>query len=722
VATPVAIPAQAESDVLKNLEHELEGTRKELESYIRELEISNEELRAANEEAMSMNEEFQSTNEELETSKEELQSLNEELTTVNNQLQEEIEERQRTANDLQNLVTSADIATIFLSRDFVIRRYTKASETLFNLIPSDVGRPLGDISWKFDDPTLFDDARSILRTLSPVTREVQAAAGEWYNRRMLPYRTHDDKIEGVVITFSDISALKAAQDRIAAAQIYSENIVETVRDGLLVLDPDLKIVSANDAYYRMFNVSREQTENHALRELGSEQWNIPDLLGLLERVIPDGMVINDYEVEHDFPEIGHRIMNLNARKIVAPTGDGEILLLAIEDLTERITAERRMQESAESLRSIIVSSPDGIVTIDSNGKIESFNPKAEAQFGYTEADVIGKNVKMLMPEPYQSEHDGYLKRYLDTGERRIIGIGREVTARRKDGTTFPTELAVGEMQIDGKKRFTGFIRDISRRRNAEDELEARTGQLTELQSELVHVSRLSAMGEMAATLAHELNQPLSAITNYAQATRRLLGGAGTGDATRLTDLTAKTVEQATRAGEIIRRLRQFVAQGDSGRSRDDINDVVNEACALALVGARSDGVTTTMSLASDLPSILMDRIRIQQVLVNLIRNSLDAMGEQDDRTITIKTVLGANNMVEVSVADNGPGLDPEIAEKLFEPFNTSKDEGMGVGLSISRTIIEQHGGRIWATPNEGAGVTFRFSLPIDEQTDSANES
>ena len=366
------------------------------------------------------------------------------------------------------------------------------------------------------------------------------------------------------------------------------------------------------------------------------------------------------------------------------------------------------------LRTIIDASPDGIITINDRGKIDSFNRAAEKLFGYSAEEVIGENVNILMPEPYQGEHDGYLRRYLDTGEKRIIGFGREVVARRKNGEEFPIELAVGEFQIDGHKRFAGFVRDISRRRETESELEVSRDRVRELQAEFVHVARLSAMGEMAATLAHELNQPLAAMMNYAQATRRLLQSASMPDTERPRELMTKAIEQANRAGEIIRRLRSFVAHGESERSLDDISDVVNEACALALVGARAEGVETTLALGNRLPPVLIDRVQIQQVVVNLIRNSIDATEAQDDRSITIRTARAADDMVEVSVADNGPGLDKAVAERLFQPFNSSKPDGMGIGLSICRTIVEQHGGRIRATPNEGRGVIFSFTLPAGE--------
>ena len=380
--------------------------------------------------------------------------------------------------------------------------------------------------------------------------------------------------------------------------------------------------------------------------------------------------------------------------------------------------EKRKQQGRQYdsllLQTIVAASPDGIVTIDGKGRIDSFNPAAEELFGYREAEVLGKNVKILMPEPYRSEHDGYLNRYLTTGEKRIIGFGREVIARRKDGAVFPIELAVGEFEIGGEKRFAGFIRDISRRREAEDALEISTDRLRDLQADFVHVSRLSAMGEMATTLAHELNQPLTALMNYTQACRRLLQSAPQ-DTTRLQELMTKAIGQANRAGEIIRRLRSFVSHADGERTLEDIGDVVNEACALALVGARADGVETTFVMPDGLPPVCVDRIQIQQVIVNLVRNSLDATSGQGDRSITIGTARGGDGTVEVSVADNGPGLGKAVTERLFQPFNSSKPQGMGIGLSISRTIVEQHGGRIWARPNAGGGVVFCFTLPAENR-------
>jgi two-component system, LuxR family, sensor kinase FixL len=373
-------------------------------------------------------------------------------------------------------------------------------------------------------------------------------------------------------------------------------------------------------------------------------------------------------------------------------------------------AERALRESEAHLRSVLETVPDAIIVINDRGLIQSFSPAAERLFGYLAAEVVGQNVKMLMPQPYHDEHDGYLERYRRTGERRIIGIGRVVLGRRADGATFPMELAVGEINLEGRRMFTGFVRDITERQVARERLQ-------ELQSELLRVSRLSAMGQMASALAHELNQPLTAINNYVQATRRMIGNPNV-SRDRLEETMDKAVAQATRAGQIIHRMRQFLQKGETERQPESINKVLEEASALALVGAKESGVIVRMELGNDLAPVMIDRIQIQQVILNLIRNGIEAMQNVARRELLIATGQDDNAVVQVTIADSGPGLAPEVAEQLFQPFVTTKEKGMGLGLSICRSIIDSHGGKIWATANPDNGVTFAFTLPaMDTPTD-----
>ena len=358
------------------------------------------------------------------------------------------------------------------------------------------------------------------------------------------------------------------------------------------------------------------------------------------------------------------------------------------------------------LASILDTVPDAMVLIDAAGLVRSFSSAAERLFGWKAAEIAGLNVNVLMPEPYRSAHDGYLKRYYDTGERRIIGLGRVVIGERKDGSTFPMELAVGEISTASGRFFTGFVRDLT-------ETQRTQARLQELQGELVHMARLTSMGEMASALAHEINQPLSAVANYLKGSKRLLQDPEL-DKGLLEEALNKAGDQALRAGAIIRRLRDFVARGETERQVEDLNRMVEEAAALALVGVREIGVSVRLDYDPAIRLVLADRVQIQQVLVNLIRNAVDAMENMPRRDLTIGVGRYDDDLALVSVADTGAGIAPEIAENLFAPFMTTKRDGMGVGLSISRTIIEAHGGRLWAEDTIGGGATFRFTLKTVE--------
>jgi two-component system sensor kinase FixL len=362
------------------------------------------------------------------------------------------------------------------------------------------------------------------------------------------------------------------------------------------------------------------------------------------------------------------------------------------------------------LQSILDTVPEAMIVIDERGIMRSFSSAAERLFGYRADEALEQNVKILMPTPYREDHDGYLQRYMQTGERHIIGIGRVVVGRRKDGSTFPMELAVGEMNSGNRRFFTGFIRDLTERQNTE-------ARLQELQSELVHISRLTAMGEMASTLAHELNQPLSAISNYLKGSRNLLEDRSDENSTTIRNALDKAADQAMRAGQIIRRLRDFVSRGETERRAESIGKLVEEASALALVGVKDRGIHVRFEFDPSVDQVLADRVQIQQVLLNLIRNAMDAMETSEVRDLTIAITRTDKGLVRVSVIDTGSGIAPEVAKQLFQPFVTTKRDGMGVGLSISRTIVEAHCGQIWVEQNPLGGTIFHFTLPIVDNGD-----
>jgi len=374
-----------------------------------------------------------------------------------------------------------------------------------------------------------------------------------------------------------------------------------------------------------------------------------------------------------------------------------------------LATQRKFAESDAHLRSILDTLPDATVVIERDGTIVSFNNAAVRQFGYSEQEVLGQNVRVLMPEPYKAEHDGYMQRYLRTGERRIIGVDRVVVGRRKDGSTFPMKLAVGEVKTGDRVFFTGFIRDLTERAESEARLE-------EVQGELARLARLNELGEMASTLAHELNQPLSAIANYVQGCSRLLRDVDDAVASRMKDALEETARQSLRAGQIIRHLREFVTHGGTDKAPEDIRSLVEEAGALALMGSRELGVRTIFDFAPGPKTVLVDRIQIQQVLTNLIRNASEAMRDSPRKELVIRTLPDGADAIVLEVADTGTGVSEEMAAQLFKPFVTTKPGGMGVGLSISKRIVEAHGGTLSMYRNDNGGATFRFTLPtIDDE-------
>ena len=359
------------------------------------------------------------------------------------------------------------------------------------------------------------------------------------------------------------------------------------------------------------------------------------------------------------------------------------------------------------LRSILATIPDAMIIIDELGMILSFSTAAEKLFGYSENEVVGENVSMLMPSPDRERHDGYLKNYRDTGNRKIIGIGRVTTARHRDGNTFPIELSVGEAWVDGKRVFTGFIHDITDRQRTQL-------RLRDLQSELAHVGRLSELGTLASSLAHELNQPLTAIAAYSQGAAQLLEGEPDSEQLEMAREALRDAgEQAIRAGEIVRRMRDFLSHGETEHREESLSRLVTEANALALVGSREHGIDVQVTLDPAADRVFVDRIQIQQVLFNLIRNAIEAMIDSPVRSLSISTTPD-REFVTVCIEDTGSGISETLAPQLFQPFITSKQTGMGIGLSICRTIIEGHGGRIWFEPGRENGTIFRFTLPRAE--------
>jgi two-component system sensor kinase FixL len=498
--------------------------------------------------------------------------------------------------------------------------------------------------------------------------------------------------------------------------------------------------------------------------------------------------------------------------------------------------DARSAATENEFRALLDAAVDAIIVIDQRGTVDEFSLAAQRLFGYAADEIVGRNVKVLMPEPYLSEHDGYLARYAESGVARIIGTGREVQARRKDGSVFACYLAVGRVANVEPPRFVGIIRDITQRQSAEEQLRRSEAELRraqelanfgnyvvhldrsepdyfspqlyrilgrevgsevvqladyleqwvhpadvdrlreafrdldgtegsldieyrvllrdgstkhlhhiaqavhdaegrparhigtihdvtdrrraedearQLQERLTHFARLSTMGEMAAGLAHEINQPLSAIATYAQACQRLLKLPDHDPADVLSAL-QQINSQALRAGEVIRRLRLFVKNREVTREAVDCNRLLDDLRTLAETDARLHNVWLRIESEGDLPTVYADPIQLQQVVLNLVRNAIDAMADVPEhrREVVLSTRTTEDGDIEITVADHGTGLAPEATEHLFNAFFTTKSGGTGLGLAISRSIVRAHGGRLWHTPNEVSGARFHFTLPV----------
>jgi two-component system, LuxR family, sensor kinase FixL len=495
--------------------------------------------------------------------------------------------------------------------------------------------------------------------------------------------------------------------------ISADLLINAVTDiALIVLDPHGTIASWNKGAEVIYGWSSDEVLGKPASILYEPESGSQDrMLQELQAVRTNGR----YEAQG--PRSRKDGSSFVARITVTPissrdTEDNGFAMIT-RDITEWITAEEALRAREAHLRSILETVPDAMVVIDEQARIQSFSATAVRLFGYQPEEVIAENVRILMPAPYREQHDTYMHRYLNTGERRIIGIGRVVVGQRKDGSTFPMELAVGEMRSGGIRYFTGFIRDLTERQQTETRLQ-------ELQAELVHMSRFTALGEMASTLAHEINQPLTAITNYLKGCRRILERMEGDAVPMLRDAVNEAGEQALRAGQVIRHLREFVARGESEKHLENLPKLIEEASALSLVGAKEQGVRVTFQFDPEAPYVLVDRIQIQQVLLNLIRNAIEAMQDSQRRELKIGTALVEDGHVELIVEDTGPGLSPEVAAQLFQPFVTTKKHGMGVGLSICRTIVESHGGKIWADSKQGEGTTFHFTLRTIKREEMVN--
>jgi PAS domain S-box-containing protein len=539
-----------------------------------------------------------------------------------------------------------------------------------------------------------------------------AGTPKWWDVMVTPIMGSDGKPDGLLAISRDITGVQYAEESLRQSEERLRLAIETTGLGIW----DLNTVTGERQW---------TAEARELFGFTPDTMITQDLI--LARIHPDDResIVQDlYSTDHSdsltftntFRIIradngAERWITSVGHTLVDKDGQPTRRLGIAQDVTHHITAEEALRASQDGLlrqtahlHSILATVPDAMVVADEKGIITSFSSAAVKMFGYEPEEIVGTSVKYLMPVPYRDNHEGFMHWYRQTGEGRITESGRVAVAQRKDGSTFPMEVHLGEMKSGGQRFFTAFVRDLTDRQYTEKRMQ-------ELQTELASMSRLTAMGEMSSTLAHEVNQPLTAITGYLKGCGMILDRMDGEHVPMLRHGIEGAAEEALRAGEVIRQLRTFVARGEMDQEVEDLRKLIEEASALALAGAKDKGIKVDFDLPHESPKVLVSRVQIQQVLLNLVRNAMEAMQDVDERDLTIKAEVEDDGaMIRLSVKDTGPGLAPLVQEKLFTPFTTTKQTGMGVGLSICRTIIEAHGGKIWADSTPGEGTTFHFTL------------
>jgi two-component system CheB/CheR fusion protein len=551
------------------------------------------------------------------------------------------------------------------------------------------------ISSRLDYEQTNDELRAVNQSLNSLNEEYRSASRE--------LRLNKEEMLAINAELKAVNQelnLRLIAERQALSDV--QNLMAATDVSILFLDNDLRIKKFTPLVTAQFNVLPGD-EGRPIVDF-THHFDYDDLADDLHAVQSSGAII---EKEARRSDGGWFLIKLRPYRTVLNKVDGVVMTLI--DITERQRAANALRESDARLRSIIDGVGDAIIAADTEGRILWFNRATTDMFGYRGEELFGFGLDMLAPESVRRQHAEIIRNYLDSGKGRVIGIGREIEAQRKDGSVFPAELTVSEIRRDGERLFIGFLRDLSERRRFEARLQR------------LHENRLSSMANMATELAHEINQPLTAAANYLEAARRRSAdqrGEIIPEETR--KFMQAATDQVLRAGRIVNRLRQFISRGEPDKKRQSLHALIVTACELVSPMVRAAEVDVTLRLDAQSDQVLVDGVQMEQVFVNLFRNAVDAMDKSAVRRLTVST-RRPDGVIQVEIADTGVGLSGSESSELFLPFTTAKSEGLGVGLSISRAIVEDHYGKMWAVSNSEGGATFAFNLPLAEDEPGLDE-
>ena len=646
--------------------------------------------------------------------------------------------------DLVGILDTVDLPIVAVGRDFTVARFNQGAAAVLGLTLSDIGRSPRDIQVLTDVIDLEQLCAQVIADGAPFRREVRAG-NRWFLLRIAPYTRSDRQIGGTVLTFTNVTGFRASMEQAIYEREYTKAILNTVIGPLVVLDADLRVQTANRAFYAMFQVSREETQGVPLYDLGNHDWDTPRLWTLLKETISDNSEFQTLEVEHDFPAIGRRTVLLDARRLSRESNTGPMILLAFQDITERKEAE----VAKVRLAAIVESSDDAIISKDLNGVIASWNHGAEQLFGYRDSEIIGKPITLLIP-PDRLDEEAMILARIGRGER-IEHY--ETVRRRKDGSLLDISLSVSPIK-DAKGRIIGaskIARDITRRKQMEaalheakealakshEELEKRVKERTvelelanmalrqeteehkKLEKQLWQAQKMESVGTLAGGVAHDFNNILNIIKGYAGFIRQ------NPSVDEKISESLNTIEETVERGAYgVRQLLTLARKTEAHLATTNPNVLLLELSKL-LKQTFPKTIDIALELEANLPSLSVDPNQINQALLNLCVNARDAMPSGGKLTLKSLWLEGskiqdraatAERYVGIEVKDTGTGMDAAVRNRIFEPFFTTKSvgEGTGLGLAMVYGIVKSHNAFIDVESERGHGTTFRLFFPISD--------
>jgi two-component system CheB/CheR fusion protein len=696
---PALFPPDAANLRIADLEQQLVEARDGMQSFQEESEATNEELQATNEEGTSANEELQSVNEELETSKEEIESANEELATINEELNLRNADLRVLNADLANLQASSHFAIVLLGRDLRIRRFTPQAERELTLTSADLGQMFNDARHNLDMPELAGLITGVIKTGREFEREIQNKLGRWVSVRVRPYVAADHKIDGAVLALVDIDVLKRSEQAITFSRDFAESVLRTAPNPLIVLDANLRIETANHAFYDTFKIAPVDAQACLIYDLGNGEWDIPKLRELLERILPDKSVFDKFEVAHDFERIGHRTMLLNGRALKEPDGRRSRIVLGIQDITERKLAEQALAEKAR----LLDLSNDAIIVHDLHYKITLWNKGAEKLYGWMAEEMVGHDLHTRLQTTFsQPLHEIIAQLHLQGF------YAGEVVQVDRNGRRIPS-LCRWVFDRDTKSFLTSYT-DITARKEAETEI-------ARVRDESVAASR--AKDDFIAALSHELRTPLNPVLLIAS--DGASNPAFSHDAQAAFGTIAKNAQLEAYLIDDLLDLTK-IAHGKMALEMRpvDVHAVLNEALATMDADHKEKRLVLTHDLGAETYVVLGDPVRLQQVFWNVLKNAVKFTPANG--SIRIVTRLAkSNDKVTIEIVDSGIGMTPEEIGRIFEAFSqgdhatggSHRFGGLGLGLAISRMLVRLHAGHLSATSEgRGRGTTFSIELPL----------